>query len=45
MDKPYGKELILDLHQCDPSTFDRESIESYFEQLCDLIEMERCNCR
>ncbi len=39
---PYGKELILDLHECDPQTFTRESIENYFEELCDLIDMERC---
>ena len=38
----YGKELILDLHGCDPQTFTRDSIENYFEELCDLIDMERC---
>lgn len=40
--KPYGKELILDLHNCDPSTFNRKSIKKYFEQLCKQIEMEPC---
>ncbi len=40
---PYGKELILDLHNCDPSTFNRKSITSYFERLCDLIDMETCD--
>lgn len=40
--QPYGKELLLDLHNCDPSTFTRESIEKYFIELCDLIDMERC---
>ena len=39
---PYGKELILDLHDCDPQTFTRESIEKFFEELCVLIDMERC---
>lgn len=39
----YGKELILDLHNCDPDTFTRESIEEYFKQLCVLIDMERCD--
>ena len=39
---PYGKELILDLHECNPSTFNRKSIRNYFKELCDLIEMERC---
>ncbi len=42
MPKNYGKELILDLHNCDPSTFNRKDIRNYFKQLCDLIDMERC---
>ena len=37
----YGVELILDLHGCDPSTFNRESIGAYFERLCVLIDMKR----
>lgn len=37
----YGKELILDLHDCDPSTFTRDSLTDYFKQLCDLIDMKR----
>ena len=37
----YGKELILDLHDCDPSTFNRKSIREYFNRLCDLIDMEK----
>jgi S-adenosylmethionine/arginine decarboxylase-like enzyme len=37
----YGIELILDLHGCDSSTFTRKSIGTYFERLCDLIDMER----
>jgi len=40
--KPYGKELILDLHNCDPTTFNRKSIRQYFVQLCEQIEMEPC---
>jgi len=40
--KPYGKELILDIHNCDPSTFTRNSIKNYFKELCTLIDMERC---
>jgi len=39
----YGKELILDLHECDTSTFTRESIEEYFIQLCVKIDMTRCD--
>ena len=38
----YGKELILDLHYCDPTTFNRKTIKKYFVELCDLIDMERC---
>lgn len=39
----YGKELILDLHDCDPTTFNRDSIREYFMKLCDLIDMEACD--
>ena len=39
--KNYGKELILDLHNCDPSTFTRKSIRKFFKELCKLIDMER----
>ncbi len=38
----YGKELILDLHNCDASTFNRKSIRRFFTELCDLIDMEQC---
>lgn len=40
-DNQYGIELILDLHGCDVSKFNRASITEYFEQLCDLIDMQR----
>ena len=40
--KSYGKELILDIHNCDTSTFTRKSIKKYFKELCTLINMERC---
>lgn len=39
----YGKELIIDLHKCDVSKFNRKDIEQYFIELCDLIDMERCD--
>jgi len=39
--KNYGKELILDLHDCDPKKFNRKMIGKYFKDLCDLIDMER----
>jgi S-adenosylmethionine decarboxylase len=40
--KPYGYELILDLHRCDTSKFNRESLQDFFVQLCRVIEMEPC---
>jgi len=40
--KPYGYELILDLHGCDASTFNRESLDEYFDKLCKAIDMVKC---
>ena len=37
----YGKEVIIDLHNCDPKLFTRKSIENYFIDLCELIDMKR----
>jgi S-adenosylmethionine decarboxylase len=39
----YGQELILDLHGCDTGTFTRGEIERFCEELCELIDMERCD--
>jgi S-adenosylmethionine/arginine decarboxylase-like enzyme len=39
---PYGFELIMDLHGCDASTFNRESLDGYFEELCKAIDMVKC---
>jgi len=41
-DKPYGFELIIDLHGCDVSTFNRSSLRKYFVKLCKAIDMEPC---
>jgi len=41
---PYGFELILDLHKCNASKFNRKSLEGYFTELCDAIEMKKCEC-
>jgi len=38
----YGKELILDLHDCNPNTFNRESLDNYFNTLCTAIDMTQC---
>jgi S-adenosylmethionine decarboxylase len=40
--KPYGYELILDLHQCDASTFNRKHIDGYFKEICKAIKMVKC---
>src|SRR3954463_5073521 len=37
----YGYELVLDLQSRDVSQFNRESIDRYFTELCELIDMER----
>ena len=42
-EKPYGYELILDLHGCDASKFNRDSLERYFEKLCKAIDMKRAD--
>ena len=42
MDKKYGKEVILDLHQCEPNLMSRENIDKYFKTLCKKIEMIKC---
>ncbi len=39
----YGEELILDLHGCDASRFTRGKIEVFCKELCELIDMERCD--
>jgi S-adenosylmethionine decarboxylase len=39
---PYGFELIMDLHACDVSTFNRTSLRKYFVKLCKAIDMKRC---
>ncbi len=39
--KPYGFELILDMHGCDVGKFTRKSIEEYMEAVCAAIDMER----
>ena len=38
----YGFELVLDLFECNATTFNRRHIDQFFTDLCDLIEMRRC---
>lgn len=40
--RPYGLELILDLHGCDSSRFTRSSLKDFFREICELIDMEPC---
>lgn len=39
--KPYGHEFRLDLHGCDPTTFNRKSLRKYFKELCIKIDMKK----
>ncbi len=39
----YGKELIIDLHDCDQSTFNRTSLDNFFDNLCAAIDMTQCD--
>ena len=38
----YGFELALDLHGCEAKLFNRDHIDKFFTDLCELIEMEKC---
>ncbi|MDO8955243.1 MAG: S-adenosylmethionine decarboxylase [Deltaproteobacteria bacterium] len=40
--RPYGFELIMDMHGCDISKFNRASLRKYFAKLCKAIDMKRC---
>ena len=37
----YGKELILDLFDCDIDKFTRKNIKKYLIELCDILDMQR----
>lgn len=37
--KEYGKELVLDLHKCDPETFNREDIDEYLIELNNELQI------
>jgi len=39
----YGKELIIDLHNCKTIKFNRPSLQKFFIELCNLINMEPCD--
>ena len=37
----YGKELLLDLSECDIKKFKKASFKKFFVEVCDLIDMQR----
>ncbi len=39
----YGQEVLLDLRECDADKFTRAEIERFCMELCELIDMERCD--
>lgn len=39
----YGTEFILDLYDCSTEKFNRKGLTQYLEELCELIDMERCD--
>ena len=39
----YGKELILDLYECDSTKFNRPAIKRFFKELCALMDMKKCD--
>jgi S-adenosylmethionine/arginine decarboxylase-like enzyme len=41
-DRPYGYELILDLHGCESKLFTRWYLRKFFDELCKIIEMQKC---
>ena len=36
----YGKELIIDLHNCNSELFTRKNIRNYFKDICKSIDMK-----
>lgn len=38
----YGKELILDLHNCNVGMFNRSTLDLFFASLCKAIDMQQC---
>ncbi|MGA3209253.1 MAG: S-adenosylmethionine decarboxylase [Syntrophales bacterium] len=38
----YGVELIIDLHGCNISAFNRKTLRGYFKEICEAIDMKRC---
>lgn len=41
--KPYGMELILDIHNGDPTLYNRKDLKMFLVGCCELIDMERAD--
>ncbi len=42
--KSYGKEVIIDIHECkNTHLFNRKDLKRFFIELCDFINMKRCD--
>ena len=41
--KDYGKEIILDLHDCNIEHFNRKDLTHFFKHLCKITDMEACD--
>ncbi|QQG49645.1 MAG: S-adenosylmethionine decarboxylase [Candidatus Berkelbacteria bacterium] len=39
--RPYGTELMLDMHGCNPEMFTKENLGKYISEVLELIQMER----
>lgn len=39
--KDYGKEVIIDLHDCSINNFNRSGLRRFFKELCEKIGMQR----
>lgn len=37
----YGKEMIIDLHECNTDLMVQANLDKYFDQLCSLIAMKQ----
>lgn len=37
----YGKELILDLENCNPEKFNRKEFRNFYDELCELLGVEK----
>ena len=37
----FGKELILDVHNCNPEMFTREHLKHFFDVVCEAIDMNQ----